>query len=162
MFGLFNEHGPFKVKSDNTLEPRSTTWALTHNMIYIDNPVGTGMSLSLIITISHKTIFMNIYYEYDNIETNRFSGYSFTNSCYATSEKEVANDLYDALTQFFQLFNTLKNNDFYVTGESYAGKYVPAISYKIHTSNKLLLKTGRPRDVINLKVSNCFLCTSVQ
>ena len=57
LFGLFNEHGPFKVKSDNTLEPRSTTWALTHNIIYIDNPVGTGMSLSLIIIISHKTIF---------------------------------------------------------------------------------------------------------
>ena len=57
MFGLFNEHGPFKVKSDKTLEPRSTTWALTHNMIYIDNPVGTGMSLNLIITSSHKTIF---------------------------------------------------------------------------------------------------------
>ena len=91
------------------------------------------------------------------IETNRFSGYSFTNSCYATSEKEVANDLYDALTQFFQLFNTLKNNDFYVTGESYAGKYVPAISYKIHTSNKLMLKSARPRDVINLKVSTIFL-----
>ena len=61
MFGLFNEHGPFKVKSDNTLEPRSTTWALTHNMIYIDNPVGTGMSLNLIIKIkiSHKTIMID-------------------------------------------------------------------------------------------------------
>ena len=42
LFGLFNEHGPFVVKVDNTLEPRATTWALTHNMIYIDNPVGTG------------------------------------------------------------------------------------------------------------------------
>ena len=92
----------------------------------------------------------------------RFLGYSFTNSCYATSEKEVANDLYDALTQFFQLFNTLKNNDFYVTGESYAGKYVPAISYKIHTSNKLLMKNARPRDVINLKVSTFFLGSAVQ
>ena len=59
LFGLFNEHGPFKVKSDNTLEPRSTTWALTHNMIYIDNPVGTGMSSNLIITISHKTTLID-------------------------------------------------------------------------------------------------------
>ena len=125
-------------------------------MIYIDNPVGTGMSFNIIIKISHKTIWQK-QFTVINIETNRFSGYSFTNSCYATSEKEVANDLYDALTQFFQLFNTLKNNDFYVTGESYAGKYVPAISYKIHTSNKLMLKTARPRDVINLKVSSCFL-----
>ena len=126
-------------------------------MIYIDNPVGTGMSLNLINTQNYLFIDWQKQFTLINIETNRFLGYSFTNSCYATSEKEVANDLYDALTQFFQLFNTLKNNDFYVTGESYAGKYVPAISYKIHTSNKLMLKTARPRDVINLKVSTIFL-----
>ena len=47
LFGLFNEHGPWIVKSDNTLKPRPTTWALTHNMIYIDNPVGTGGFLCL-------------------------------------------------------------------------------------------------------------------
>ena len=58
LFGLFNEHGPFKVKSDNTLEPRSTTWALTHNMIYIDNPVGTGMSL--VTKISYRTFLSNL------------------------------------------------------------------------------------------------------
>ena len=64
----------------------------------------------------------------------------------------MANDLYEALMQFFVLFPSLSANDFYVTGESYAGKYVPAISYKIHTQNKLKMKTARPREVINLKV----------
>ena len=44
---------------------------------------------------------------------------------------QVANDLYDALQQFFLLFPQLQRNDFYATGESYAGKYVPAISYKV-------------------------------
>ena len=43
----------------------------------------------------------------------------------------MANDLYDALQQFFLLFPQLQRNDFYATGESYAGKYVPAISYKV-------------------------------
>ena len=47
----------------------------------------------------------------------------------------MASDLYEALQQFFTLFPDLRKNDFYVTGESYAGKYVPAISYKIHTEN---------------------------
>jgi vitellogenic carboxypeptidase-like protein len=43
LFGLFNEHGPFIVKKDlATLLIRPTTWALTHNVLYIDNPVGTG------------------------------------------------------------------------------------------------------------------------
>ena len=81
-----------------------------------------------------------------------FSGYSFTNSCYVSTQNEVANDLYDALMQFFQLFPSMKKNDFYVTGESYAGKYVPAISYKIHTENKMMIQNQKPRDVINLKV----------
>lgn len=42
MFGLFVEHGPFSVTEDMRVEQRATTWALTHNVIYIDNPVGTG------------------------------------------------------------------------------------------------------------------------
>jgi vitellogenic carboxypeptidase-like protein len=43
LFGLFVEHGPFIVRKDfTTLGLRSTSWALTHNVIYIDNPVGTG------------------------------------------------------------------------------------------------------------------------
>ena len=47
LFGLFNEHGPFIVKKDYfTLTPRTTTWALTHNLLYIDNPVGTGNHLA--------------------------------------------------------------------------------------------------------------------
>ena len=40
------------------------------------------------------------------------------------------------MTQFFQLFPNLADNDFYVTGESYAGKYVPSLAYKIHNMNQ--------------------------
>ena len=39
------------------------------------------------------------------------------------------------MTQFFQLFPNLADNDFYITGESYAGKYIPSFGYKIHTMN---------------------------
>ena len=42
---------------------------------------------------------------------------------YANNEEDVAKDLYEALQQFFKLFPNLRKNDFYVTGESYAGKY---------------------------------------
>lgn len=43
--------------------------------------------------------------------------------------------MYAALVQFFTLFPHLQKNDFFIAGESYAGKYVPAISYTIHQNN---------------------------
>ena len=84
---------------------------------------------------------------------------------YATNQVQVAKDLYEALRQFFLVFTEVQQSDFYITGESYAGiiiiasihhiwtahacgdsediriwlipgKYVPAISYKIHKMNQ--------------------------
>lgn len=63
------------------------------------------------------------------------TGYSFTNNGYAQNETQVGLDLYNALVQFFTLFPDLQKNDFYISGESYAGKYVPAISYTIYKNN---------------------------
>lgn len=103
MFGLFGEHGPFEPKSKHGLKLRKYSWNLNHNMIYIDNPVGTG--------------------------------YSLTKNGYAKNETKVGADLYEALLQFFQMFPKLQQNEFFVSGESYAGKYVPAISYTIHKNN---------------------------
>ena len=40
--------------------------------------------------------------------------------------------MYEALKQFFTLYEDYRGNSFYLTGESYAGKYIPAVAYKIH------------------------------
>lgn len=66
------------------------------------------------------------------------TGFSFTDSDagYAKNEKDVGRDLLNALQQFFLLFPNLQRNEFFVSGESYAGKYVPAIGYAIHQDNK--------------------------
>jgi len=124
LFGLFNEHGPFSVTAQMKLKARANAWTLTHNVIYIDNPVGTG--------------------------------YSFTakDSCYAKNQKDVAEDLYQALQQFFTVFPRLRRgSDFFVTGESYAGKYVPAISYKIHKEMEALKK----KDPANYRKNKHFI-----
>ncbi|XP_037073484.1 LOW QUALITY PROTEIN: probable serine carboxypeptidase CPVL [Pollicipes pollicipes] len=105
MFGLLVEHGPFSLDNDLKLVPRDLTWVNTHNMLYIDNPVGTGFS------------------------------FTEDDAGYATNEEDVGRDLHSALTQFFTLFESYQSNDFYVTGESYGGKYVPATAYKIHMEN---------------------------
>lgn len=105
LFGLFIENGPYFVNKDMKFVKRDITWNSKNSMLYIDNPVGTGFSF-----------------------TDKDEGF-------ATNEVDVARDLYSCLTQFFQVFSELQNNAFYVTGESYAGKYVPAIGYKIHEEN---------------------------
>jgi len=51
-------------------------------------------------------------------------------------EGAVGRDLYNALIQFFTIFDIYQKNDFYVTGESYGGKYVPACAHTIHHMNK--------------------------
>ncbi|GAU99438.1 hypothetical protein RvY_10443 [Ramazzottius varieornatus] len=107
MFGLFDEHGPFYVTDDLRLIPRDYRWTLLANMLYIDNPVGTG--------------------------------WSFTKSDdgYARNQDQVGKNLYEALLQFYELFPRYqKSSDLYITGESYGGKYVPALGYTVHMNNQ--------------------------
>jgi len=103
MFGLFVENGPYKVDKNLNISFNNYSWAQEFSMLYIDNPVGTGFSFTQ---------------DKDGLAKN---------------EEDVADDLYEALQQFFTLFSEYRGNDFYVTGESYAGKYIPAIGYKLHT-----------------------------
>ncbi|XP_063054561.1 probable serine carboxypeptidase CPVL [Engraulis encrasicolus] len=105
MFGLFVEHGPYVVYSNMTVGLRDYPWTSRYSVLYIDNPVGTGFSF-----------------------TDDDRGF-------AQNQDDVGRDLYSALTQFFQIFSEFQPNDFYATGESYAGKYVPAIGYYIHRNN---------------------------
>ncbi|XP_028836518.1 putative serine carboxypeptidase CPVL [Denticeps clupeoides] len=105
MFGLFVEHGPYVVYKNMTVGLRDYPWSSRYSVLYIDNPVGTGFSF-----------------------TNNDKGF-------AKNQDDVGRDLYSALLQFFQIFTEFQGNDFYATGESYAGKYVPAIGYYIHKNN---------------------------
>lgn len=106
LYGLFTENGPVYVhKMKHGLRKRKYTWNINAHVIYIDNPVGTGWSF-----------------------TENDAGY-------AKNETQVGEDLYNGLMQFFTLFPGLLKNPFFVTGESYGGKYVPALSFTIHVNN---------------------------
>uniref|UniRef100_A0A0A9XDE9 Carboxypeptidase n=2 Tax=Lygus hesperus TaxID=30085 RepID=A0A0A9XDE9_LYGHE len=105
LYATFYENGPFYITQDLKLERRGHYWSQELNMIYIDNPVGTGFSY-----------------------TNDDKGY-------ATDETDVGGDLYEALSQFFQLFPEYRRNGFFISGESYAGKYIPALAHTIHEKN---------------------------
>ncbi|CAH2015005.1 unnamed protein product [Acanthoscelides obtectus] len=105
LYGLFMEHGPFQLNENAELELRKHAWTNNHSVIYIDNPVGAGFSFT-----HHK-------------------------NGYARNQTQIGNELYTALQQFFVLFPELRKNEFYVTGESYAGKYVPTLAYTIYRNN---------------------------
>ncbi|PAV76124.1 hypothetical protein WR25_26417 [Diploscapter pachys] len=55
-------------------------------------------------------------------------GYSYTTSGFPmTGDNKTATENWEALVAFFQEFPQYVNNDFYVTGESYGGIYVPTL-----------------------------------
>nr|CAD7444275.1 unnamed protein product [Timema bartmani] len=146
LFGLFEENGPFYVSKKYVLKRRKYSWTSSNSVIYIDNPVGTDGEPRLKPTQQCSTHNNDQQNPASNLTTNLHrvwralhpvQGFSFTesDSGYARNETAVGNDLYTALQQFFLLFPELQKNDFYITGESYAGKYVPALGYAIHTKN---------------------------
>ncbi|XP_046664893.1 venom serine carboxypeptidase-like [Homalodisca vitripennis] len=106
LLGLLYENGPIRLTKEE-LRRNPFSWSQNHNVIYIDNPVGTG--------------------------------FSFTNSSdgYPRTQKPIGEGIYKALMQFFTLFSELKNNVFFLTGESYAGKYIPSTALTIHKKNKM-------------------------
>lgn len=106
--GYFYEHGPFRMASDSSgLMRFNATWASVANMLYLEAPVGVGFS------------------------------YSTNPKDYQCTDDTTAADNLAAVEKFFQLYPEFKvkaNNqprDFFLTGESYAGVYVPTLAEAI-------------------------------
>ncbi|XP_075991786.1 venom serine carboxypeptidase-like [Anticarsia gemmatalis] len=87
---------------NDTLIENPYTWLQNHSLLFIDNPVGTGYSF-----------------------TEHSDGYS-------TDMASYAGHLYSTFEQFLTVFPELKTAPLYLAGESYAGKYVPALAMEIH------------------------------
>lgn len=59
-------------------------------------------------------------------------GYSYdTTAAYATDDAQTTEQNYLAVMDFFEKFPMYRNNDFYVTGESYGGVFVPLLTQHI-------------------------------
>jgi len=99
--GLFYENGPWTINDDLSLETNEHSWNEIANMIYVDQPLGTGFS-----------------------KTNKPDHI-------ARNEKMVADTFFVFLEKFVEKFPEFQGRPFYITGESYAGHYIPAITAKI-------------------------------
>ncbi|GAU46151.1 hypothetical protein TSUD_401550 [Trifolium subterraneum] len=116
-YGAFEELGPFRINSDGkTLYRNQYAWNEVANVLFLESPAGVGFS------------------------------YSNTTSDYDKSgDKRTAQDAYVFLINWLERFPEYKTRDFYITGESYAGHYVPQLASTILHNNKLYNQT------INLK-----------
>ncbi|TYI73475.1 hypothetical protein E1A91_D07G131100v1 [Gossypium mustelinum] len=109
---------PFRVNNDGeTLFRNNFAWNNVANIIFLESPVGVGFS------------------------------YSNTSTDYQhTGDKSTAKDAYAFLVNWLERFPRYETRDFYITGESYTGHYVPQLAYTIFLNNKNANQT-----LINLK-----------
>ncbi|KAF9579777.1 hypothetical protein BGW38_003836 [Lunasporangiospora selenospora] len=73
---------------------------------------------------------------------------------YVKDERGVAADLMVFLEQFYERFPEQRKADLYITGESYAGKYVPVLAHALMEYNKNIENSGahaQENKKINLK-----------
>nr|XP_043633918.1 serine carboxypeptidase-like [Erigeron canadensis] len=103
---LFYENGPFKIEKNSSLVWNDYGWDQASNLLFVDQPTGTGFSYS-----SDKRDIRH-------------------------DEQGVSDDLYDFLQAFFKEHPQFAKNDFFITGESYAGHYIPAFAARVHQGNK--------------------------
>ena len=93
--GNFLEFGPLNEK----LEPRNTSWIRTANILFVDNPVGSGFSTNKRRADIPDTI------------------------------EKISDDLITLLQIFMNEHHYFRNNSLHVFGQSYGGKMAPALAY---------------------------------
>ncbi|XP_047332702.1 serine carboxypeptidase-like 50 [Impatiens glandulifera] len=111
--GNFYELGPWRVSENQNskeikLEQNPAPWNRLFGLLFLDNPIGVGFSIA-----SNP----------DEIPKD---------------EHAVGEQLFSAIKAFINLDPSFKTRPIYITGESYGGKYVPAIGYYILNKNPYL------------------------
>ncbi|KAF9682027.1 hypothetical protein SADUNF_Sadunf05G0065500 [Salix dunnii] len=118
-YGEAEELGPFfPKKGGEELQFNPHTWNRAANLLFLESPVGVGFSYS-----------------------------NTTSDLKELGDTITAQDSYVFLVKWFQRFPQFKPHEFYISGESYAGHYVPQLAEVIYDSNKKFSE----KDHINLK-----------
>lgn len=103
MLGFMQENGPFRIESGSKMfHPSEYSWNLEANLLYIEQPAGVG-----------------------------FSYCNSPKDCAFDDEKSGQDNL-TVVLEWFSKFPEYKNNDLWISGESYAGVYVPYLAYYIN------------------------------
>ena len=115
--GLTSENGPFQPTRNGSLDMNEFSWNKAANVIYLESPSGVGFSYS------------NTKSDYDN-----------------PGDASTAKDVVTFLVEFLKAYDQFKGRDFFISGESYGGHYVPTTAKAIVEHN-----SANPGEAINLK-----------
>ncbi|RZC71888.1 hypothetical protein C5167_035216 [Papaver somniferum] len=116
--GAFSENGPFRPNG-NVLVRNEYSWNKEANMLYLETPVGVGFSYTTETTS-----------EDDDTAT--------------IGDKITARDNLVFLQRWFLKFPQYKHRDLFITGESYAGHYIPQLA-------ELMIQFNKKDKLFNLK-----------
>lgn len=118
-YGAAVELGPLRVsKNGDGLHFNDFAWNKEANLLFVESPVGVGFS-------------------YTNTSSDLTK----------LTDGFVAEDAYNFLVNWLKRFPQYKAHDFFISGESYAGHYVPQLAELVYDRNKD--RTKYP--LINLK-----------
>uniref|UniRef100_A0A3P9A4D4 Carboxypeptidase n=1 Tax=Esox lucius TaxID=8010 RepID=A0A3P9A4D4_ESOLU len=108
--GLLTEHGPFLIQDDGV------------SLKY--NPYSWNM-------------IANVLY----LESPAGVGFSYSDDKkYTTNDTEVSMNNYLALKEFFKAFPEYSKNEFFLTGESYGGIYIPTLAERVMEDSSINLQ----------------------
>ena len=103
MMGLFLENGPYWIADDGSLHTRNASWNNNFDVLYVDQPAGTGFSVAQ------------------------------SPDAYARNQDDVAEAFSAFLANFYRAYPNTRSKRLFLTGESYAGKYLPSIAARFVT-----------------------------
>jgi serine carboxypeptidase-like clade 1 len=105
ILGLLQENGPLLMNAAGGLMENPYAWTKVANLFVLESPIGVG-------------------YSYCEAQVN--------GGLCENTDKFTASAARAALVDFFTTkFPELASNDFFITGESYAGVYIPTLAYEI-------------------------------
>ncbi|XP_022965164.1 serine carboxypeptidase 24-like [Cucurbita maxima] len=117
-YGASEEIGPFRIdKTASSLYLNKYSWNKDANLLFLESPAGVGFS-------------------YTNTSSNLED----------TGDNRTAEDALIFLVGWMSRFPQYKYREFYISGESYAGHYVPQLAKRILDYNK-----ANSNNFINLK-----------
>lgn len=100
--GLVYEHGPYVFPDQGTVLGKNPySWNTNASVIYLEAPAGVGFSYL------------------GSLSNNR------------TNDRITAHDNLQAMLRWFRKFPEYSSHEFYITGESYAGIYVPTLAHNV-------------------------------